>query len=56
MYIYPLSLSESDPEIFSFNSSSLMFLANNSFDFNKLLYEGIPYINKTKASSLKDKE
>ena len=26
----------------------MQFLAKNSFDFNKLFYEGIPYVNENK--------
>jgi len=45
-YIYPLIINDSDSIKFSFNAGTVNFLANNNFDFNKLFYEYVPYINQ----------
>jgi hypothetical protein len=31
---------------FAFHAGTMNFLTKNNFDFNKLLYEGIPYTNQ----------
>jgi hypothetical protein len=46
-YIYPITLNDERSEQFLFNASSLNYLAENNFDFNRLFYEYVPYVNKT---------
>ena len=44
--MFPFSLSQGDnSRNFGFNTSSLRFLALHNFDFNKLLYDGVPYLS-----------
>ncbi|KAJ2666854.1 hypothetical protein IW148_000582 [Coemansia sp. RSA 1199] len=38
---------------FSSRASALAFLAKNSFDFNKWVYQGIPYLRTSTANSLR---
>jgi hypothetical protein len=40
-------LNDERSEQFLFNASSLNYLAENNFDFNRLFYEYVPYVNKT---------
>ena len=45
-----MSLSEKDAQQFTFNSESMRFLSTNHFDFNKLFYEGVPFLNQSQRS------
>ncbi|XP_054155569.1 poly(A)-specific ribonuclease PARN-like [Oppia nitens] len=40
--------------VFSVQTSSLQFLANNGFDFNKLIIDGISYLNDAEAKLCKE--
>ncbi|XP_069669242.1 pre-piRNA 3'-exonuclease trimmer-like isoform X2 [Periplaneta americana] len=44
-YIFPRSFASVDNK-FMCQASSLEFLCQNNFDFNKFVYDGIPYLNK----------
>lgn len=54
-YIFPLGLSN-DILKFSFHAGTMNFLTKNSFDFNKLFYEAIPYANGDRLSLYKKTE
>ncbi|XP_018332138.1 pre-piRNA 3'-exonuclease trimmer-like [Agrilus planipennis] len=51
IFLFPRTFSLYDKR-FVCQSSSLQFLCDNSFDFNKLIYEGVPYINRTQEQTL----
>jgi len=54
-YTFPRQVVKNGPNIrFLCESSSLDFLANNGFDFNKLIYEGIPYLSVKELRKLKE--
>ena len=39
-----------------FHLASMKFLAEHNFDFNKLFYEGIPYLSKTQIENIQNKK
>ncbi|KAK8770181.1 hypothetical protein V5799_013354 [Amblyomma americanum] len=45
VYLCPRSFGSVDPE-FSVQASSVEFLCQNGFDFNKCFYKGVPYANR----------
>ncbi|KAL1140846.1 hypothetical protein AAG570_000774 [Ranatra chinensis] len=51
-YIFPRCFGTFDERIL-FQSSSCEFLANYNFDFNKVIYEGISYLNRTQLEGLR---
>ena len=51
-YLLPRPIGSYDPR-FQLQVSSIQFLCKNSFDFNKYLYEGIPYLNETLENQLR---
>ncbi|XP_014664597.1 PREDICTED: poly(A)-specific ribonuclease PARN-like isoform X2 [Priapulus caudatus] len=54
-YIFPTPLNRQASDVrFLCQASSLDFLARQSFDFNKVFYEGIPYLNPAEEQSLSD--
>jgi hypothetical protein len=44
-----------DPSFLSL-SSSLKFLTEHKFDFNKWIYKGIPYLSKSQADALLEQQ
>ncbi|MFT7798837.1 poly(A)-specific ribonuclease PARN isoform X1 [Arapaima gigas] len=54
-YIFPKPFSRSSPDIkFVCQSSSIDFLANQGFDFNKVFCNGIPYLNQEEESQIRE--
>ncbi|XP_048848193.1 poly(A)-specific ribonuclease PARN isoform X1 [Brienomyrus brachyistius] len=54
-YIFPKPFSRNSPDIkFVCQSSSIDFLANQGFDFNKVFCNGIPYLNQEEESQLRE--
>ncbi|KAG7492032.1 hypothetical protein MATL_G00009820 [Megalops atlanticus] len=54
-YIFPKPFNRSSPDIkFICQSSSIDFLANQGFDFNKVFRNGIPYLNQEEESQLRE--
>ncbi|XP_045122317.1 LOW QUALITY PROTEIN: pre-piRNA 3'-exonuclease trimmer-like [Portunus trituberculatus] len=51
-YLRPHSCGSSDP-IIACQTSSLEFLQKYNFDFNKWLYEGVPYMNRDEIDDLR---
>lgn len=49
-YIYPLAVGSHNSKRFGFHTGSMSFLAKNNFDFNKLFYDGVPYVCKEKGN------
>ena len=52
IYISPRSLASVD-ETFVCSASSLEFLMRYKFDFNKFLYQGVPYLNTEREDQLR---
>ncbi|OWF52139.1 poly(A)-specific ribonuclease PNLDC1-like [Mizuhopecten yessoensis] len=52
-YLYPSSFGPVDVR-FLVQASSLQFLCKYDFDFNKFVYEGIPYLNKPQQKAMKN--
>ena len=50
-YLLPRPVASSEPR-FQVQVSSIEFLCQNSFDFNKYFYGGIPYLNETLEQKL----
>jgi len=44
----------SDERTFSSQPSSIDFLKKQNFDFNKVFYEGIPFLNAEEESKMRD--
>ncbi|KAJ8391844.1 hypothetical protein AAFF_G00084600 [Aldrovandia affinis] len=54
-YIFPKPFNRTSPDIkFICQSSSIDFLANQGFDFNKVFRNGIPYLNQEEESQLRE--
>ncbi|MEE6497606.1 hypothetical protein FKM82_002784 [Ascaphus truei] len=54
-YIFPKPFNRNSPDKkFVCQSSSIDFLANQGFDFNKVFRNGIPYLNHEEARQLRD--
>ncbi|XP_072416018.1 poly(A)-specific ribonuclease PARN-like isoform X1 [Chiloscyllium punctatum] len=54
-YIFPKPLSRNSPDVkFVCQSSSIDFLANQGFDFNKVFRDGIPYLNQEEERQLRE--
>ncbi|MBN3318078.1 PARN ribonuclease, partial [Atractosteus spatula] len=54
-YIFPKPFNRNSPDIkFVCQSSSIDFLANQGFDFNKVFCNGIPYLNQEEESQLRE--
>ncbi|XP_072275129.1 poly(A)-specific ribonuclease PARN [Pyxicephalus adspersus] len=54
-YIFPKPFSRNSPDkTFVCQSSSIDFLANQGFDFNKVFRNGIPYLNQEEERLLRD--
>ncbi|XP_048408730.1 poly(A)-specific ribonuclease PARN isoform X2 [Stegostoma tigrinum] len=54
-YIFPKPLSRNSPDVkFVCQSSSIDFLANQGFDFNKVFRDGIPYLNREEERQLRE--
>ncbi|XP_054067526.1 poly(A)-specific ribonuclease PARN isoform X5 [Rissa tridactyla] len=54
-YIFPKPFNRSSPDIkFVCQSSSIDFLANQGFDFNKVFRNGIPYLNQEEERQLRE--
>ncbi|XP_023704440.1 pre-piRNA 3'-exonuclease trimmer isoform X3 [Cryptotermes secundus] len=51
-YVFPRSFASID-NIFMCQSSSLEFLCQNHFDFNKFVYDGVPYLNQKEEAHLR---
>lgn len=51
-YVFPRPYGSSD-ERFLCQASSLTFLAEHGFDFNKFIRDGIPFINLSKTERMK---
>ncbi|XP_031787554.1 poly(A)-specific ribonuclease PARN isoform X2 [Nasonia vitripennis] len=55
-YVFPRPLDRTSPDCrFMCQASSIVFLANEGFDFNKLFKEGIPYLTKEDEEKLNKK-
>ena len=52
LFVSPRSLASVD-ETFACSTSSLEFLMRYNFDFNKFLYRGVPYLNKSTEIQLR---
>ncbi|XP_072021717.1 poly(A)-specific ribonuclease PNLDC1-like [Amphiura filiformis] len=52
-YLFPRSCADIDAR-FLCQASSLEFLVQHNFDFNRLFYDGISYMNTTQEKSLKE--
>ncbi|XP_064476573.1 pre-piRNA 3'-exonuclease trimmer-like [Ornithodoros turicata] len=50
-YLCPRSFGIIDPQ-FSIQSSSIEFLCQNDFDFNKFFYQGVPYVNSVERDAI----
>ncbi|CAJ0919250.1 unnamed protein product [Ranitomeya imitator] len=56
-YIFPRPFSRNSPDKkFVCQSSSIDFLANQGFDFNKVFRDGIPYLNQEEERQLRDQQ
>ncbi|KAJ8386172.1 hypothetical protein AAFF_G00175960 [Aldrovandia affinis] len=56
-YIFPKPLNRCSPDIkFICQSSSIDFLANQGFDFNKVFRNGIPYLNQEQESLMREQQ
>uniref|UniRef100_A0A8C3SBT9 Poly(A)-specific ribonuclease n=1 Tax=Chelydra serpentina TaxID=8475 RepID=A0A8C3SBT9_CHESE len=54
-YIFPKPFNRSSPDVkFVCQSSSIDFLANQGFDFNKVFRNGIPYLNQEEERQLRE--
>ncbi|XP_061329219.1 poly(A)-specific ribonuclease PARN isoform X1 [Pezoporus flaviventris] len=54
-YIFPKPFNRSSPDVkFVCQSSSIDFLANQGFDFNKVFCNGIPYLNQEEERQLRE--
>lgn len=54
-YIFPSQFSSAAPNVrFLCEAPSLEFLASWGFDFNKLIYKGIPYLTHVVEQKMKD--
>ncbi|XP_048350250.1 poly(A)-specific ribonuclease PARN isoform X2 [Sphaerodactylus townsendi] len=54
-YIFPKPFSRTSPDVkFVCQSSSIDFLANQGFDFNKVFCNGIPYLNQEEERQLRE--
>ncbi|XP_065500634.1 poly(A)-specific ribonuclease PARN isoform X2 [Caloenas nicobarica] len=54
-YIFPKPFNRSSPDVkFVCQSSSIDFLANQGFDFNKVFRTGIPYLNQEEERQLRE--
>ncbi|XP_070811474.1 poly(A)-specific ribonuclease PARN isoform X3 [Pituophis catenifer annectens] len=54
-YIFPKPLNRTSPDVkFVCQSSSIDFLANQGFDFNKVFRNGIPYLNQEEERQLRE--
>uniref|UniRef100_A0A4W3HR70 Poly(A)-specific ribonuclease PARN n=1 Tax=Callorhinchus milii TaxID=7868 RepID=A0A4W3HR70_CALMI len=54
-YVFPKPLSRASPDVkFVCQSSSIDFLANHGFDFNKVFHAGIPYLNREDERQLRE--
>lgn len=54
-YIFPKPFNRSSPDVkFVCQSSSIDFLANQGFDFNKVFCKGIPYLNQEEERQLRE--
>lgn len=54
-YVFPKPLSRNSPDVkFVCQSSSIDFLANQGFDFNKVFRDGIPYLNRDEERQLRE--
>ncbi|GFG28528.1 hypothetical protein Cfor_08890 [Coptotermes formosanus] len=51
-YIFPRSFSSIDSK-FTCQASCLEFLCQHNFDFNKFVYEGVPYLNRQQEECLR---
>ena len=51
-YIFPRPVGQSD-ERFMCQASSLQFLSEHGFDFNKFIADGIPFVNLAKTAAMK---
>jgi len=52
-YVFPQQFNGTDTFFIS-SASSLRFLATNKFDFNKLIYNGIPYLNLEQEAKIRN--
>lgn len=52
-YLCPLPLGTHDPR-FSVQASSIRFMVKHNFDFNKWLYEGIPFLNNVQEKQVRN--
>ncbi|KAG8558312.1 hypothetical protein GDO81_016948 [Engystomops pustulosus] len=56
-YIFPRPFNRNSPDKkFVCQSSSIDFLANQGFDFNKVFRDGIPYLNQEEERLLRDQQ
>ncbi|KAM3916669.1 poly(A)-specific ribonuclease PARN [Leptodactylus fuscus] len=56
-YIFPRPFNRNSPDKkFVCQSSSIDFLANQGFDFNKVFRDGIPYLNQEEERQLRDQQ
>ncbi|XP_044515047.1 poly(A)-specific ribonuclease PARN isoform X1 [Gracilinanus agilis] len=54
-YVFPKPFSRTSPDVkFVCQSSSIDFLANQGFDFNKVFRNGIPYLNQEEERQLRE--
>ncbi|XP_044289311.1 poly(A)-specific ribonuclease PARN [Varanus komodoensis] len=54
-YIFPKPFNRTSPDVkFVCQSSSIDFLANQGFDFNKVFRNGIPYLNQEEERQLRE--
>ncbi|XP_063555690.1 poly(A)-specific ribonuclease PARN-like isoform X8 [Gorilla gorilla gorilla] len=54
-YVFPKPFNRSSPDVkFVCQSSSIDFLANQGFDFNKVFRNGIPYLNQEEERQLRE--
>ncbi|XP_066545233.1 poly(A)-specific ribonuclease PARN [Amia ocellicauda] len=54
-YVFPKPFNRNSPDIkFVCQSSSIDFLANQGFDFNKVFRNGIPYLNQAEEAQLRE--
>ncbi|GFS13557.1 poly(A)-specific ribonuclease PARN-like domain-containing protein 1 [Elysia marginata] len=51
-HLCPVPLGACDPR-FSLQASSIRFMVKHNFDFNKWLYEGIPFLNNVQEKQIK---
>ncbi|XP_046840547.1 poly(A)-specific ribonuclease PNLDC1-like isoform X2 [Xenia sp. Carnegie-2017] len=53
IYLFPTSFGQIDAR-FTCQASSLEFLCNHKFDFNKFIKEGVSFLNKTQKEELRE--